>query len=276
MPSETSPRSLRRSIVNSPPGMTPPGTTTATVAPAPKFHAPQTIERGSPWPVSTFVSCSLSAFGCLPASITLPTTKCCRLPPASGTPRRVIRSTSHEVKTSRRASSATGRSKSTYSRSHETGTFIALELLQDADVVLPERAEVRQAVPEHRDALDPEPESEPLPLGRIQSDVAKHVGVDPAGAAHLDPARVLAHGAAAPVAEEARDVELDRRLGEGEEARAHPHLALRPEQQPEVLQHRAAQVGQRDAAVDREALDLLERRRMRRVRGVATVDATGR
>ena len=46
IPSETSPRSLRRSSVR-PFGSTAPGSATATVAPAPKFHAPQTIERGS-------------------------------------------------------------------------------------------------------------------------------------------------------------------------------------------------------------------------------------
>ena len=74
IPSDTSPRSFRFSILKSP-GITAPGVTTATVAPAPKFHAPQTIERGSPSPTSTFVSWSLSAFGCFSASSTLPTTK---------------------------------------------------------------------------------------------------------------------------------------------------------------------------------------------------------
>ena len=42
-----------------------------------------------------------------------------------GTPRGTIRSTSQLVKTSRRASSSTGTSKSTYSRSQESGTFMA-------------------------------------------------------------------------------------------------------------------------------------------------------
>ena len=45
IPSETSPRTFRRSSV-SPFGSTAPGSATATVAPAPKFHAPQTIDRG--------------------------------------------------------------------------------------------------------------------------------------------------------------------------------------------------------------------------------------
>ena len=64
------------------------------------------------------------------------------------------------VNTSLRASSSTGRSKSTYSRSHETGTFIS-ELLQHADVVLPEQPEVVEAMAQHRDALDPSPNAKP-------------------------------------------------------------------------------------------------------------------
>jgi len=47
----------------------------ATVAPAPKFQAPQTIWRGSASPTSTRQSWSRSAFGCLPASRTRPTLK---------------------------------------------------------------------------------------------------------------------------------------------------------------------------------------------------------
>src|SRR5262249_54872510 len=103
-------------------------------------------------------------------------------------------------------------------------------------------------------------EREALPFGRVEVDVAEHVRVDPAGAAHLDPAGVLADGAALARADEAGDVELDRRLGEREVARPHPHLALGPEQRTEELQDGAAEVGERDAAVDGEALDLLEGR----------------
>jgi phenylalanyl-tRNA synthetase beta chain len=55
------------------PGRSAPGSATATVAPAPKFQAPQTIWRGSASPTSTRQSCNRSAFGCLPASTTLPT-----------------------------------------------------------------------------------------------------------------------------------------------------------------------------------------------------------
>ena len=72
IPSETDPRSFARSSVR-PSGSTAPGSATATVAPAPKFQAPQTIWRGSSSPTSTRQSWSRSAFGCLPASTTRPT-----------------------------------------------------------------------------------------------------------------------------------------------------------------------------------------------------------
>src|SRR3954471_3738460 len=211
IPSDTSPRTLRRSSVR-PFGSVAPGSATATVAPAPKFHAPHTIERGSGSPTSTFVSCSRSAFGCFSASSTFPTRNRARLRFPSGTPRWTTRSPSQLVKTSRRASSSTGRSKSTYSRSQLTGTFIS-ELLQHADVVLPEEAQVGEAVTEHRDALDAEAEGEAGPDVRVVADVGEHLRIDPAGSAHLDPAGVLAHRAALSIAQKTRHVELDRGLG---------------------------------------------------------------
>ncbi len=122
----------------------------------------------------------------------------------------------------------------------------------------------------------PKPNAKPCHSVRVELDVAEHVGVDPAGTAHLDPAGVLARGAADAAADEAGDVELDRRLGEGEVARAHAHLALGAEERPEELQHGALEVGQGDAPVDRQALDLEEDRRVGRVGGVAAVAAAGR
>ena len=122
IPSESSPRTLRCSSC-SPPGSRAPGSATATVAPAPKFQAPQTICLASPSPTSTRQSCSRSAFGCLTASSTRPTRKRPRLPSSSGTPRRSIPSTSAVEIESRSASSGSGISSGTYSRSHETGTL---------------------------------------------------------------------------------------------------------------------------------------------------------
>ena len=62
-----------------------------------------------------------------------------------------------------------GASTSTYSRSQETGIFTS-ELPEQAEVVLPEQAERRQAVAEHGDPLEAEPEREAAttPRGRAR------------------------------------------------------------------------------------------------------------
>ena len=72
IPSDTEPRSVACSSTR-PSGSIAPGSATATVAPAEKFHAPHTIWRGPASPTSTEHSWSRSAFGCLPASSTRPT-----------------------------------------------------------------------------------------------------------------------------------------------------------------------------------------------------------
>ena len=105
IPRETSPRSGRSSSGPGKPGRSAPGRPTATVAPTPKFHAPQTICCGSAFPTSTWQSCSRSAFGCGSAASTRPTTKWPRLPPASVTPTSMTRSTSRAEIESRRAMS---------------------------------------------------------------------------------------------------------------------------------------------------------------------------
>ena len=67
--------------------------------------------------------------------------------------------------------------------------------------------------------------------------------------------------------------ELHARLGEREEVGAEQHLALGAEELAREVLQRALQVAEREAAVDGEALDLLEHRRVRRVQRIAAVDA---
>src|SRR5919202_1411390 len=186
-----------------------------------------------------------------------------------------MRSTSQLAITSREASSSTERSNATYSRSQETGTFTS-ELRQAPQVVLPQQAQVREPVPEHRDPLEPEAEREAGDVVRVVADRLEHGGVDLPGAAHLDPAGVLADRAAGPPAREAGDVELDRGLREGAEARPDPDLALRPEERAREAEERALQIGERDSAVDGQPLDLVEDRAVGRVRRVAPVAAAER
>src|SRR5205085_5716110 len=84
----------------------------------------------------------------------------------------------------------------------------ASELPQDAEVVFPEHADVRDPVPLRGDPVDPETPGEAGPLSGVVVDVLEHGWVDDACAPHLEPARVLAEHASLAAAEEARDVEL--------------------------------------------------------------------
>src|SRR3954451_9005549 len=99
------------------------------------------------------------------------------------------------------------------------------ELLQEAQVVLEQDADVGHAVAQKSDALDAHAEREALHAFGVVAvvlDEAEHVRVDHPGAEDLDPAGALAERVARAVrhvalaaAVEARDVDLDARLGEG-------------------------------------------------------------
>ena len=75
-------------------------------------------------------------------------------------------------------------------------------------------------------------------------------------------------------AAEAGDVDLDARLGEREEVRADADVAVGAEDRPGERQQRPVEVGEGDPLADRQALDLVEHRRVGGV-GVAAVDAPG-
>ena len=168
IPRDTSPRSGRSSSGPGKPGRSTPGSPTATVAPTPKFQAPQTICRGSPSPTSTWQSWSLSAFGCLSAA-THPADAQIRevvalvgdadvdapAPPRATRPRAAARS---------RCASASTR---TYSRSQESGR--SSELPREAKVVAPELPQVGELVAEHRDPLEPPAEGEAACTARGRS-----------------------------------------------------------------------------------------------------------
>src|SRR2546426_5895217 len=71
------------------------------------------------------------------------------------------------------------------------------ELAEESEVVLEEEPDLGDAVPQHRDALEPHAEREARDLLGIVAHGAEHVGVHHPGAQHLEPARALAHAAAA-------------------------------------------------------------------------------
>src|SRR3954468_13835204 len=278
MPSDSTPRSFALpSFV--PPGITAPGRATATVWPAATFGAPQTIWAMWPWPTSTRHTLRRSASGWRPCSSTLPTTKCS----SASTPWWCTASTFVPVIVRRSSTSRGARPGAQYWLSHSRGARMALsELLEEPKVVVVEGAHVGQAVLELGDALDAHPPREALDLLRVVAvvvDVGVDVGIDLARAEDLDPALALAQAAARTighvalaVAVEARDVDLDARLGEREEVRAQADVAALAEDRVGEAQQRALEVGERDVLVDREPLDLVELRRVRRV-AVAAVRA---
>ena len=71
------------------------------------------------------------------------------------------------------------------------------------------------------------------------------------------------------------EVELGARLGEREVVGAQAHLRVVAEHVLDEVVERAAQVGHREALVDRDALGLVEHRRVRRVELVGAEHATG-
>src|SRR3954451_10509608 len=128
------------------------------------------------------------------------------------------------------------------------------ELPQEAEVVVPERADAGDRVTQLRRPLDAHAEREARVLLGAPADELVEVGVDHAGAAHLDPARVLADRTARTAAVEARDVRLHRRLREWEVVRTEADVAIGAVELPHHVEQRSLQVGHRDALVDREPL----------------------
>src|SRR5712692_4857949 len=94
---------------------------------------------------------------------------------------------------------------------------------QPAHVGLEERAQVRHAVFEHGDAVDPHAPGEALVLVGIEAAIAQYVWMHDAAAENLHPNLAFAE-ADFVLAIAALDVDFERRLGEWEERQAEPHL----------------------------------------------------
>src|SRR5581483_9891239 len=272
-----------------PSGITAPGLATATVCPAATLGAPQTIVTGPPLPMSTWQTRRRSASGCCSASSTLPTTNFS----SAATPWRSTRSTSVPVMARRSASACASISGAQYSCSHSSGTRISrhlrvrrspsAELLQEADVVVVEQAQIGNPVLEHGDPFHTHAEGEALNLlwvVAVVPHVLEHIRIDHPGAQDLDPCRALAQRAALAVsrdavgAVEAGHVDLDARLREREEVRTHSHLSLLTEDGAGEREQRPLEVAQGDVLVDRQSFDLMELWRVRSV-GVGPVHASG-
>ena len=123
----------------------------------------------------------------------------------------------------------------------------------------------------------PKPNANPVYSSGSMPTPCEHVGVDHAAAAELDPARLRAHATAVAAAEDAAHRELGRRLGVGEEVGAEAGAdAVVVEQAAHEGLDGAEEVGEGDAAVDGQRLDLVEHRRVAGVERLVAVGAAGR
>src|SRR5439155_15712027 len=104
------------------------------------------------------------------------------------------------------------------------------DLLEEAEIVLVEHADVVHAVQTQRQALDADAEREAGVLLRVVPDGFEDGRVHHAAAEHFQPSGLLAQAAALAAASLAFDVELGRRLRVREEAGAEPRPDLRVEE----------------------------------------------
>ena len=127
--------------------------------------------------------------------------------------------------------------------------LLFVELLEELQVVLKHQADVVDAVLQHGDALDADAEGETGVLVRVDVAVLEDFAVDDAAAQHLDPAGVLAQGAALAAALKAADIDLHAGLGEGEVRGTQAGAGVLAEQLLHKGVQRALQVAQGDALI---------------------------
>src|SRR5262249_49243100 len=144
------------------------------------------------------------------------------------------------------------RSRSRPSRATRTAgpSSAAHELVEEAEVVLEEQAQVVDPVPEHRDALGTHPEREALVPLRVQAPVAERDRVDHPGSQDRHPAAAAAGRTADAAADQALDVEGDRGLGERVVAGPEAGPLAGAEHRVGKLVEQATEVAERRALVD--------------------------
>src|SRR6185295_16162966 len=103
-------------------------------------------------------------------------------------------------------------------------TFMASELAQEPEIVLVEQPDVRDAIPDHGDAFDPESKRPSRPDLWIPTDVFQHLRMHHAASSEFEP--FLAHFFDQRAAE--IDLETGFRITEVMRTKAHAHI--RPHQ----------------------------------------------
>src|SRR5450830_1678494 len=144
------------------------------------------------------------------------------------------------------------------------------KLREEPQVVVEEQAQVVHAVTQHGQAFNAHAEGKALELFRIDPGHAQHVGVNHAAAHHFQPARLFADAAAFTAAHHALHINFGGWLGEREERRTETHRQLLLEEHTQEFFDGAFEVGEIDVAINQQAFDLMEHRRVGDIR-VATV-----
>src|SRR5262249_10951905 len=231
---------------------------------------------------------SRSALGCGFASMTRATTN-----GANSFALSSMRSTSSPILVSLSATSSSERSVARCSLSQPKVSFIMGEasraqssgerrpierpeavMGQPTHVSLEEGTQIRHAVFQHGDAIDPHAPGKPLVLVRIKAAITQHVWMHHAATENLHPIVTLAEANFALVAA-ISDVDLERRLRERKERRPKPHAdAIDLEKRFEEFFEDPFHVAEMRGLVDDEALDLMKHRRMRLI-AVAAIGAAG-
>src|SRR5215470_14097490 len=206
MPRLSTPRMVPTPSVMFLPGMKVPGGENTPIRSARAFGAPHTTWIGLPSPVSTMHTRSRSAFGCCTAETTR-----AMVNGASALALSSTLSTSSPIMVSLSASADTDASVSRCSLSQERVNFIARHssrtqaagqrrqveraeavMREPAHVGFEEGAQVRHAVLQHGDAVDPHTPGEPLVLVRIDAAVLEHVRMHHSTAEDLHPVLAFA------------------------------------------------------------------------------------
>src|SRR6476659_6446950 len=253
MPRLSTPRIVPTPSVMFLPGMKAPGGTNTPVMPVRALGAPHTTCTGSPAPVSTMQTRRRSALGCCSAeitdaivngassfsrSVTLSTSSpiIVSLSTMAASGCSVSRCSLSQARVnfmilrtravpspacwegSGRGHARWRRSRSCAQSASERREVERTEAVmrEPAHVGLEEGAQVRHPVFEHGDAVDPHAPGEALVFLGIESAIAQDVGMHHPAAENLEPVIALAETHLALLAP-ALDVDLKRRLGEGEE-----------------------------------------------------------
>ena len=134
----------------------------------------------------------------------------------------------------------------------------ALELVEEAHIILAEHAQVLHHVLQVGDALHAQAEGVAAIDCAVDATGLEHSGIHHATTQDLDPARVLAETAALAATQHASHVHLGAGLGEREVAGTQADLGLGTEEFLGEMQQHLLQVGKGHILVNVQTLNLVE------------------